>query len=241
MKVKYGNYTHADYEATIVVQKSILRSESGNAVARLENWTISGKLQADSFSLLTVAVRNLEKAYEKDNQDIGLYSSAGVATAHKISAANADYIRVVTPPSYPVGDGGQYVEWRDYQVGLEIRIPTSSSGADDLESWTETIEIVGDGGPINRYVPVVAGPWPRQMTNTHSIVTLTQTGQAKGRYNYPIPPNPLFPGQIVRPDGIRFSRTSPTSLRPAIGYGISWSYRMELPVAVPAFPSFPRY
>jgi hypothetical protein len=239
VKVKYGNYSHADYEATIQIQKENLRSESGLVIAQIQRWTITGKLQADSFSALSTAIRNLEAAYDRENQDIGLYTTAGVATAHRVIASSADYVRVVSPPSFPVGDGGQYVEWRDYSIGLEIRIPSPIAAGSDLESWTETIEVIGDGGPIERYVPVVAGPWPRQTIHAASIVTMTQSGTAKGREFYPIPPNPVAPGQIVRPDGIKFSRTGPSSLSPPRGYSITWAYRMELPAPLRAFPSYP--
>jgi hypothetical protein len=240
VKIKYGRYTHADQEATISIAKRKEISETGFAVARIESWTISGQLQADSVAALTTAIRALEAAYEDDNQDIGLYTAGGVATAHVIRRRDADYIRVLGPPQYPDGSGGQYVTYRDYQVSLEIRIPLTRAGAnDDLESWSESVEIVGDGGPITKFAPVVDGLWDKQITNTRSIVTITQSGTAKGRSGYPIPPAPLIPSALVRPGGLKKSRTTPAVLNPPSGYGITWGYTMELQTFVDLLPNFP--
>lgn len=225
MKIRYGGYEHDTDECSIQIGTQNERSGIGIVQSSVTTVTISGMLQAASVSALTTALRELETAYSVDGRDLGLYTDAGVSTAHVWIAGQCDSIRVISPPSYPVGDGAEYTTFRRYQIVIEIRKPVA--GGSEVVEWSQRIEEMGDGGPVILWIPCYNGPPVRQEIQPSSTRKIIQSGQAVGRTGYPTPPAPIYP-EAVKRDSSRISRESPKMVNPSRYFAVQWQYEMEM-------------
>lgn len=229
MYFQYGAYRHDAYEVGLIVSvKEPMIGSMGIPIGYRVVWQLTGELLSTSIAGVTEKIRQLETAYARTNVDCGLYTDAGGFTAHRIIAANTNFVRA-SGPVYPEFRG-DYVTSRKYQITIEAEvIDRGLSGNLDLQEYAETIEVMGDGGPIESLAPVMSGPWPRQQIHTHSPVTIRQSGQAVGLNRYPIPSQPVYPQFLIRPGSPRLALTTPKSLSTRTGWGISWGYEMLIP------------
>lgn len=246
MLVKVGNYTHDDAECGIKIARRFDISESGIKLAMIETWTISGILQAASQSAITSKLKSMEETYNGDGMNVGVYTSGGILTRHFIQATAAQYVRGLGV-QYPIGDGPEYTTYRHYEASVEARFllsGVSSPGSiDDLVSYEESIEISGDGSSRRALAEVIAGPWQEQTLNTHTPVTIVQSGSAVGGSGYPRNPAPLFPDRILDPRTDRkIKRGSPKTLFPVQrDFPLSWNFIMTFAQNAPsdAAPTIP--
>jgi len=228
MYLKYGSYQHAANEASVVISKEGLFSESGAPRGVRERWQIQGRLQAANQASLTAAIEALTNAYAQPAQDVGFYLDDGQPTSHVlISAATQGGVRIVVPPSFPEGKGAEYSTFRSYVIVLEAETLDSSVG---LLQWIEVIQMRG-GGPRFGYLQPVNGLPQKQLLQEATTYRATQSGQAVGQFAYPDPAAPLWPlAEHVDQREIRRELPKRSGLPGNAVYSqykISWSYSFE--------------
>lgn len=248
MRLVKGSYQHDLYEAALTIQRKPVYAGTGNRLGYTETWGVSGFLQADDQSALTTAILDLERAYARDGDDIRLQTVGGSDSAHILRASDCRYIRC-SPISYPVGTGAQYSTYRTFEATIEAFIASDDTGQrpapgsiGDLESYTESIEYSGTGGPVKVFVPVVLGDWPEQQINSKSPIVIRQSGSAVGATGKPNIPPPLFPDRIQNPmSDYKVGVEWPKTLKPVRGqYPVSWSYTFTFMGQAPSvFPGGP--
>lgn len=224
MILKYGTYSHASGEASIVVEKKVNESETGVKISFTETWTITGWLHADDTAGLTTAILALESAYGVNGYDLGLYLDDGATvTAHYMQTALARGGTRVKSLKYPKGDGAEYTTYRQYEIIVEAEFPMGNAG---ITAYEETVTLTG-GGPLYVFLETLTGPPQKQLVKQQTTYKATQAGSATGDIAYPSIPAPLWP------DAEHVTRRSIAKMHPRIArqtltdYTVSWSYEFE--------------
>lgn len=228
MYLKYGNYRHADNEASVVISKEALLGPGGMIRGVRERWTIQGRLQAEDQAGLTAAIEALNAAYRWQDQDVAFYTDDDQLTSHAIdtSAANGG-VRVIVPPSFPEGKGAEYSTFRNYTIALEAELLDPNA---TILSWHETISFSG-GGPQFAFLETIDGAPQKQLLKQFTTFHATQTGEATGCFNYPAAAVPLWPGaEHVDRRQLRFDvpkRSGPPGQPKYTEFKVSWTYTFE--------------
>lgn len=224
----YGGYTGQDNETNLVQFQIATRfSPRNKRLSQTRSATIYGEL-IDSTnggtSAIVTRANALINAFKDDNKDFR-YTVGGVL-AHSLlnSSDNLSGVRVLNT-SFPHGDPAQLATTRSYTVTLQATYDVAET---DLVSWSETIEVIGNGGPKFFVVDTVFGP-RAIFTCPTSAVYYLQRGQAVGYSAYPTPAspisNPATPSLFN--DQVRIGRISARNMGQQLRfYSISWNYKM---------------
>lgn len=231
MYLKYGTYTHALDESSLVISKDTLLTDGNLPRAVRHRWQVSGLLIADSQAALTTAIAALEAAYAKPGQDATLLLDDGsTATAHKLVSSQAVGGVIVTqPPSYPLGTGAEYAagHGRSYTLALEAEIPITGTYAIETLSWDETLTFSG-GLPRYVHLELRNGPPQKQLVSQATTYRASQSGRAVGYRNYPSVPAPLWSDPLDRNVTRRVPKTTGLgSNRTLSEFEVSWNYSFE--------------
>lgn len=241
MILKYGAYSHANNEASVIVRKTPKFNEGGFAVAMLERWEIAGFLQAANQTALTAAIDSLSAAYAIQGQDLALYLDDGATrTSHAIaSAATIGGTRVVQAPSFPQGAGAEYSTFRSYAIAVEAEIPTV--GPQTLLFFEESLVFSG-GGPRFVFLQTLNGFPQKQQVAQTTPHQAQQSGRAVGYGAYPFPPAPIWPAAEHR-DRRRIDYKTPNRQGTTgaqvsfVEYEVSWAYAFEEATPLSGIPT----
>lgn len=234
MYLVYGSY---NFGASVARIDSITRrrklTDAGIVYGYVEQWRVSGELQAASQADLTTAIQALEAAHAIQGQSLGLYDDNSAATAHGVY----DYqtlggVRVVDGPSYPKGDGAEYSTYRTFEITYEWDINYAIVG---MIAWSEQLSFDG-GGPLIGHMLSINGPPQKQILAQATPYHAVQSGTAVGHTSYPVPPSPLWPADL---------KTNPRATKKApkrfgnsfVEYEISWEYEFESAVPLLGIPT----
>jgi hypothetical protein len=241
MFLKYGTYTHAADECSLVVTRTPRFNEGGQVVSVIEQWQISGFIQAATQAALTTALAALKTAYATNGLDLTLFLNDGVTPTHH-AIANADTlggVRVVSAPSFPMGRGAEYGGFRSYTVALEAEIPVSGYAA-LLVFFEETLSFSG-GGSRFVHLQTLTGNAQKQTVAAATPYRATQEGISVGYAASPSIPGPLWVADEMR-DQRRINYRSPKRRGPVgapayTEYESTWSYQFESVNALSGSPS----
>lgn len=228
MYVKYGGYSHQNNECSIQIQREAWRDTDDVLRGYIERWTINGRMKAAGADLvadLTTDIGALKTAYATDGSDIGLYEDDGTPTAHVLTSSGCvGGVRVITQPSFPVGDQAEYATYRTYTITLEGRVETAALG---WLAYQDSISTVGTGeGEFVVRTPLVGDP-VRQDTSTRTPVKIRQSGSATGRTSWPSPANPVLPAYEHKA-ARNVTYQSPKYINGSYReYTVQWSYEFE--------------
>jgi len=240
MYLKYGTYQHALQEAAPAIKKQGLVNEAGELYAIKHTWSITGKLMSTDHSTLLTDIASLEAAYTTSGYDLYLLDDdASTVVASLTSSNTTGGTKIITPPSFPIADGGELTTYRTYEIVIEGEVPINAS-RNPFVSWQETIEFTGTGGPRFVIIECINGPPVAQQVAQRTPVRVTQSGSAVGYEQYPSPPGPIWP-QWEKQEERRIRPTSPRTTgtganRSVQNFGIAWSYSFESPSALSGFP-----
>jgi hypothetical protein len=228
MYLKYGNYQHPANEASVVITKESVFTETGIVRGLRERWNIQGRLQAADPAALTAAIDALGAAYAIQAQDVGFYFDNGQLTSHYItSSATNGGVRVVVPPSFPEGKGAEYSTFRNYTIALEAEWLDPNA---TLLAWHETIRFTG-GGPQFGHLEPINGLPVKQLLKQATAFHATQSGEAVGYLAYPAPPQPIWPqAEHIDRREIRYElprRMGQAASATYTQFKVSWSYFFE--------------
>lgn len=226
---RYGNYEHPPGEVTISsITSSVEFSDRGTPNKRKFQWTIQGEKLGDDIDDLTRKLAALERAYERQGQNAGLYQSGGTATVHRLT--NGDALGGVRSHgvSYPQGDGVEYVTSRTFSITLEAEYLITDPGKDSgVLEFNETLSFTGTCGPRTIFLFPISGPPEKQTVQGTTTQKIVQSGSATGRNKYPAIPKPMFPAaEHVEMRQITLSGPK-NSGGDSSEFGASWSYSFE--------------
>lgn len=225
MYLARGSYIHATNEVTLVIRSETQFSARREAYAVKVIWIIQGVLLGSSVAELTARIQLLQDAYNFGGDSIGLYNDDGSPTAHFLDSSSAiGGVRINRPPSFPKGDGTEYVTKREYEIEVEALYPFTGTA---LLEFTETVALSGGGGARFVYKQPLTGLPVKQQVAQFTTYKATQSGSAVGWLGYPPFPSVLFPSS-EKIDLRSQTRGSPSVWNGnAVRYPISWSYQFE--------------
>jgi hypothetical protein len=231
MYFQYGNYQHAHGEVNLSLSKKANRNPRG--FSAFTTWTMqvegtligAGETAAELQDNIRGQILALENAYALDGFDAGLFHDDGSPTPHLLdSSASLGGVRVTGIEFDKDNRDGQYATGRSYRITLEADFP---SPAVTLQQWTESLRVVGSGGPRTVHLETMSGVPQKQVVNQRTIVRATQSGSAVGLRAYPLPPPPLFP-LAEQVDKREIGKGSPRNLHGAfVDWPINWTYQFE--------------
>jgi len=194
MYLQFGNYKHPSGEVHLSpISRQSLVNEGGQMYGWRERWRIRGFLQAATVPALTTAIQGLQNAYSNLGQTLQLFNDDNSLTAQVLNNMFGG-IRVVTQPSFPVGEGAEYSTFRQYEI--EVEGDTRYSGV-PLIAWSETVSYTG-GGPVFVFLEPINGPPQKQLVKFQSAFRAVQRGSAIGQFGFPQPPPPIWPADLER-------------------------------------------
>jgi hypothetical protein len=190
MILGYGAYRHAPHECALVIARRPVYSPRGSPQFTRENWQIAGWLHAVDPPALTLALANLQAAYELAGQDAVLYLDDGVTpTHHQLRSALALGGVRVTGLDFPRGTGAEYSTFRSYRISLEADFPAADPL---LWDYVETVAQLGTGGPRRVLIETLDGPVQEQQVASQTVCRAVQSGHALGSTHDPDVSPPLW-------------------------------------------------
>jgi hypothetical protein len=248
MYAKYGSYIHDQGEINLSISA---RSDFVNGMEKAYTirWDLRGRLQipdqgstAANQNLMIPKIEALLLAYSIQGQDLVFYTDNGVATAHAlISALSYGGVRVVQRPSFPTGYGAEHLTYRNYGIGVEA---TFLNPYLSILEYRETISFTG-GGQKFVMLETAEGYPQKQYTRQNTIYKCVQRGAALGMFSYPIPPNPISPGDLHEdqggPEFVGPDFSGPIGARAFDGYRTTWAYFMESANPISGLPTIPLF
>lgn len=242
MRIQYGFYQHALYEAGIAVQKRPLMTEYGYQFGVAETWTINGVLVANSQAELIVACNALELAYSVNNLGIALLTDGGDVARVMTGITAIGGTRVLGGVDFP-DDGSRSAEFttfRHYRITVEGRYPNPAATTAVTLAYSESLEFMG-GGPRFIYLQPINGLPQKQTVAASTPYRVTQKGQGVGLSAWPIPPLPIWPAAEHR-DRRRIVPGTPKREGGGLSlvyteFPIEWSYEFESELPLTGAPT----
>lgn len=223
----YGGYSFEDNEVNLVTVNEIKKySERNRKLQRIISMQCFGEIQGTASAQIS-RMADIENALKNDGRDFRYYVGGLLAHSMTNSGDCASGVRVVQK-SFPRGDGAEFANRRSFSFTVQA-IYDALSG-DDLVSWQETVEVIGNGGPDfyilrSEYVPVAI------TTSPFTEVRIRQSGMAVGYNSYPVPPGYVGgtgPAGTVTEYGParRITRTTPQQMGNGLRFWpIRWYYQ----------------
>lgn len=224
----YGSHQHASQEVSIQETRERVYDDRNVAVTEKHKYVVNGRLEADSQAALVQAIATLRNAYATGNQNLKLLADDGTDLGFGLDAASSvSGVRITRPPAFGDLSGGQLVSWADYTIELEAEYLLSSTGLTVTE-YTETVNIIGDGGPKRIIKPGLYQCQP-QITQLRTAVRVEQTGSAAQIGTWPQMRTPLLASAwLQRPDGVVRNYGHPRVGRfGVLEYPINWRFVFE--------------
>lgn len=226
MILRYGSYSTADGECSVVISRDAVLNEAGQPYALRHTWNINGTIFGDDTAAVVANLLALERAFAVWGRDLAMLDSAGTVCHSLPSTGSLSGVRITQPPSYPKGDGAELSTFRTYSITATADYPYGlGQVANPLRSFTETLSVSG-GGPRRTVVECAFGPPQPQTLNQFTAFRGTQSGAAVGMFGFPPIPLPIFPAALA--EAGQFDHVG-GKLRNGIymDFGVSWSYRFE--------------
>jgi len=217
--LRYGAYTHDENEATVSIQRSAQESGGGRYISVRHDWTVTGQLQADTQAELRTKVARLEAAYAVWNRDLILTGDNNLVLHALYNAGSTTGVRVLQPPSYPVGEGAQYSTFRDYTIAVSAEYPVGSGFV--LRDFQESIR---RSGGHRRIVALECAVGPPDIQEVCQITAyrVVQSGSATAFRGKPNPQPPYWPQWLENAD---VAEIAPQFANGELtGAGVSWTY-----------------
>jgi hypothetical protein len=234
MQIKIGNYAFQSNTASIAmdVRTNLVR---GVPVSEHRSATIRGQLLTSDSASSTAArqadstskIRALDEARKVQGARVAVYQDNGNLAGHVLDPD--DSIGGVFLESFRWLDavGAEHVNYRSFELTIGGDFPVDGSGPIWL-SWTETVQLIGTGGPRRITIETINGPVIRQTTTLKTKVRGLQTGRGIAwTASNPQPPGPYYPQDELL-DERTIAGISPERIGNAFrNRGIQWTYRYE--------------
>lgn len=233
MLLTYGEYEHPTKTTTPRVESEPLRTNRGQVWAIRQTVTVSGEVNGDSTSDVADAVESLIAAYATDGLDFVWSFTGGEATPeiNLISDNCWGGVRVVRRPSFVAGEGGEYSNYRKFELAVQGDVLISGSSFPVIWEYQNSYSRTGTGGAVHKLVPLKNEPPQKQQVRRFSVVTASQTWRVVGTLQHlpTLIPRPLWPfaekldQRVINRDDEPQQVLNGTGL----GFALSGSYQFE--------------
>lgn len=234
MYFKYGNFQHPNGEVNLV--RFTVRPRQGRRGTRREldyEMHLQGELltqkktKSECQAELHSKIAALNSAYLFEGFDAGLYHDDGTPTKHFLQTNHPNNVTQnrILYRSFPTGGPEEYATCRTFAVGIGATFIDAES---QIEFFTESITVVGTGGPDIEVVETQYGLEIDQIIPQTKQVII-QEGEAVGLSGYPVlvVPGPVLPA-FERPKLRRYTTTGGRYRGQGYtDYTIRWRYVME--------------
>ncbi|MCA9014009.1 MAG: hypothetical protein KDA74_20870 [Planctomycetaceae bacterium] len=237
MILTYGNYTHPDNEANVIISRAGLEAEDGFIYGYTETWSITGFLQADTDAALVAAMAALVDAYKLQGENL-IWTKGSTVMHQLLSADTLAGIKVKVPPHFPNNGNGELTTFRRYAMTVEADVifNTINTSSPQILKFEESVVTTGTGGAKFGFLPTLTGVHQKQVLTEKSTITIVQSGMSVGLGAYPVPNSPQWPDyehvdrrQINQAAKRRRNGTD-------VEYPIHWQYTFEHNQPFPAVP-----
>lgn len=181
---KWGGYEFASNEVNLVtVNRHAKYSERNRRLQNIISMQCYGEIQGELSTQLS-RMADIENALKNDGRDFRYEVNGSLAHSMLNSGDCISGTRIVQR-SFPKGDAAELANRRSFSFTVQ-GIYDAKEG-DDLVSWQETVEVIGNGGP-DFFVLRGAGSPVAIFTAPVTEQRIRQTGSAVGYAAYPTPP-----------------------------------------------------
>lgn len=240
MIVSYNGTALDDSQVEWTESTTIERDERMNRRAKLKTVVLNGFVKGDNQADLKAKINTINSLFAVDGGDLILWHNDGTTVSSHVlqSATSLTGVMIESGPSFQNGSGPEYATERTYTVTLSAKYPVTD--LDPYLAFSESLRIVGTGGPRRVGVELLTGLPQIQIVNQRTLMYATQAGAAVGYSGYPPYPGPI---PVLAPYE-QFDKRSETPQSPQWmgnafrNYGISWAYEYmatNLPAALPNF------
>ena len=234
MYLRYGSYTHAQNEASVVIDTAVMYTPRAEIEMIRYTFAIKGVIHGTSQNNLLANIAALENAYKFANgYDLVLLEDDLVTVFSQLpSGTSLGGTRVKNGPSYPVGDGAEGSTFRTYTITLEADYVNVNN---NILSWQDNLQLTG-GGPRYVFLGVLSGAPQQQIAQQQTTYKATQSGQSVGMFGYAGAAPPVFP-QAILPEQTSITLTSPLRVGNNFrDWVTAWSYSFESTTPLDGFP-----
>jgi hypothetical protein len=239
MQAVYGRYFFPSDAAEVTSRTETEFSYSGRPIRYRVTYSINVTLLADGQTALSVQENLLRDALSIPYQDFSLLTDAGQpSSATLLNRNSATGVRLVSGPDFKEAQAAEFVNRRtaEFELAAEYIIKGAENA---VVSWTESVSIVGDGGPRRFWrFPMNADPI-RQVLAKRSLVRATQSGSAVGHTRPPPRPLPIWPDFKVSEGQGKVDDTPDPKGRAYLNWPVKWSYAFESGFPLVGLPSLP--
>ncbi len=233
MYVVYGNFrsVSAECEITPIRRMSLLNAAQVQYGFR-ETWVIRGFLQDAGPPQLTADINAMLNYFVSGGSQLALYNDDGTPTAHALSAAVTTGGIRVTDVTFPTGTGAEYTTFRSWSVTVQFdyRYPVPA-----LIDFFESCRYWG-GGPLIAALEPINGPAQIQLVKQQTAYRVVQSGRAVGQFAYPVPPPPIWPGNLEMAPEIE--EDTPRRIgNNYVDWPVRWTYRFVSAFALVGNPN----
>ena len=219
---RWGGLQFADNEVNLVnISRTSKYSERNRRLQNIVTMQCFGEILGDLSTQLS-RITEIENGLKQDGKDFRYEVNSTLAHSMLNGSDCISGTRIVAR-SFPRGDAAELSNRRSFSFTVQ---GIYDAVDDDLVSWQETVETIGDGGPRFYVLESAIGIPVAIYTANNTIVTYRQTGMAVGYSAHPIPPGPVNPAGELRPQR-RITRMSGKQMGNGIKFfPVKWSYLM---------------
>jgi hypothetical protein len=199
---QFGNYKHSENEVDMT-SLNIQRMFSPRNTLAFQRHTLvlMGHMCVTGQDAIKSAIQEIEEAYrvlpggpnsgyEGWKYDAGLYHDDGTPSAHFLDASKSiNGVRLLSL-SYPKESGGEYATGRSYSIVMQADFLNVE---DQIWSFAEQIQHIGNCGPQWELVPVFYGPPRKIFVHEWTVQRIVQSGTAVGIQAHPYIPAEILP------------------------------------------------
>lgn len=226
MQVVWGGYNCQEASTSFEFHRTTRRGQTGEVTIADIAVVLRGFVRAtDGPSALTPIMQAHEDAFRQHGRDLRVQHN-GSDTAHVLLNSSTMSGTRVSKFAWLRRDGAEYVNRRSWMAVITAEVLARNSG---LVSWHESVRIVGTGGPMVVWQPVLVGPPIPQQTQSQTSVLAFQRGSAVGISDYPDAAAPLFDTGLIKSKvSSPMDHDSPIGLGSTpFGYRTNWLYVFE--------------
>lgn len=239
MQVWWGKKSFSANAAEVVSDfTTSLYSDLGYPLRYLCRYDVTAWIDGDGQAALSTEETAFIAALATPRQNFRLAQDSGADTGSCVYDANTLSGTRVTGWSFPEGKGAEYVNRRTirFSVEAEIAAPTAAN----LVSFTESVQITGNGGPRDMWRFPINTIGIKQRITPNSLVRAVQSGRSVGHLSRPGPRAYLFPAALLMNETVMTGTESPRMLgRVNVEYPRTWAYVFESNAPLVGFAASP--
>lgn len=240
MKLFYGDYEHQLKSATPRVSSVPLETPQGLVYAIRQTIAVQGELQGETTTDVKDAVAALIDAYAEFNKEFiwKFNDDSETPDVHLVPANCIGGVKVIQRPSFTAGEGGEYSNYRRYELVVQGDVKITGNDFPRLWSFQQTISRTGNGRAEFRHVRLKNERWQKQQTARYTPVTVSQSGSIVGTLQHLPAPAPKWPYALLSAsDSVSIDEHPQQWINgTGVGYARSWNYQFESNAPLPGAP-----